>query len=252
MFVYNYSKEGYHMKKTILLLISLSCVLLSITSCGKTSAPAENPSTTVTQTTKFTTTLPVKPTLEDGSRDYSYFDDCAFLGNSRFLALGTYGLVDNCFSAVGLTVDSVYTNKLEGSDIAVIDELDGNTYSKVFILFGDNECGWPNLDVFREKYENVINTVKEKQPNSDIYATSVLPVSSHASKTNKYGVTNENIDKANDAIKIAAENCKVHYLDINAMMKNDQGALPDEAASDGIHLTKEYCEKWLDFIYDIS
>lgn len=238
------------MKKTVMAICLISVICFSMFSCSFNNSE-EYTTVQETETTELlTTTEPVKPTLEDGSNDYSYFDNCAFLGNSRFLALGEYGLVKNCYAAVGLTVESVFTKSLPGSDVPVIDELDNASYDKVFILFGDNECGWPNHDVFREKYETVIKSVMEKQPNAKIFATSVLPVSDYASNNNKYGVTNENIDRTNEAIKLAAENCGIDYLDPGSIMKNNDGALPDDAASDGIHMTKEYCVKWVDYFYE--
>ena len=38
------------------------------------------------------------------------------------------------------------------------------------------------------------------------------------------------------------------YLDISSVIKDENGYLPDDAATDGIHLNKNYCDKWLQYL----
>ena len=40
------------------------------------------------------------------------------------------------------------------------------------------------------------------------------------------------------------------FLDAGEVMRDETGALPEEAATDGVHLTAEYCQKWLAYILD--
>ena len=41
---------------------------------------------------------------------------------------------------------------------------------------------------------------------------------------------------------------QVYFLDLYAFMADENGFLPEEAAFDGIHLKKSYCEKWLEYL----
>ena len=41
---------------------------------------------------------------------------------------------------------------------------------------------------------------------------------------------------------------KVYFLNVQEALVDSEGYLPDGAASDGIHMKKEYCMKWLDYI----
>ena len=182
--------------------------------------------------------------------DFRVFDNCAFIGNSRVIALKNYGLVKNAYAVVGLTVDTIFTKSVAGSTVPVIDELWGKDFEKVFIMLGDNECGWGNKDIFIKRYSKVIDAVKERIPNAEIYLQSVLPVSESASASSPFGVTNDNINKLNVKIEKLALDYGIHYINPASALMNSDGALPDDAASDGIHLNKKYCKIWLTYIID--
>lgn len=185
------------------------------------------------------------PRLPD---DFSCFDDCAFIGNSRIIGFKNYALVKNVYSVVGLNVDTIFTSSVAGSSIPVIDELNGKDYKKVYIMLGDNECGWGDKEVFINKYAKVIDAVKERVPDAEIYIQSVLPVSNHASETNKFGCTNENITAINELLVTLASEKGVHFTNPASVLKGNDGALPDDYASDGIHLNKSTCKVWLEYL----
>ena len=44
----------------------------------------------------------------------------------------------------------------------------------------------------------------------------------------------------------------VTYLDVQSALVDNQGHLPEDASTDGIHLDVEYCEKWLDYLKNNS
>ena len=45
-----------------------------------------------------------------------------------------------------------------------------------------------------------------------------------------------------------AEEKQVFYVDTENAAAAGDGSLPADAAADGIHLVKDYCEKWLDYL----
>ncbi|MBO5858840.1 MAG: hypothetical protein J6R20_03610 [Clostridia bacterium] len=227
-----------------------------------TEAPTQT-STTIT-TTKFlnltmpdfqiptlkqeTTVAPTKPV--NAEYDSSCFDNTVFVGNSRFVSFKNFGLAKNVYPVVGLNVDTVFTKSVAGSSVPVIDELNGKTYEKVILLFGDNECGWPNHDVFAEKYAKVIAAVRERIPEAEIYLHAVLPVSVNASATNEFGCNNETITKLNKKIEELAAKEGVHFIPQPECLKAEDGTLIPEAASDGIHLNKKYAKIWISSLAD--
>ena len=222
------------------------------TTTGKYTKPPKTTKAPKTEKTtkKVTNTSGGKETMTYHDMDYSCFNDCAFIGNSRVLDLKNYGLAENVYASVGLTVDTVFTEKASGSSVVIIDELKGKHFKKVFLMFGDNECGWPNTSVFIKRYAKVIAAVRERVPEAEIYLQSVLPISRAADAKNEYGCNNAAINKVNEAIKQLAKNEGVHYINPAASMTDSQGFLPDEAASDGVHLRKKYCRIWLNYLAD--
>lgn len=180
--------------------------------------------------------------------EFSSFDNIAFMGNSRFISLKDYGLVPNVYPVVGLDVRTVFTKHVSGSDVAVINELDGRSYDAVVLLFGENETGWPNRDYFIKKYAEVIDAVKTKQPDAKIYLHSIIPVSSEASAKNECGCNNKTISEMNAGIKQLAEDNNVDYIDVPQCLLDAQGNLIDGAASDGIHLNKKYSSVWMSYL----
>ena len=59
---------------------------------------------------------------------------------------------------------------------------------------------------------------------------------------------NMKIDRYNELIQKMAEKKGAVYLNVAEAVGLDSGALPEEASTDGVHLNKEYCLKWLDYL----
>ena len=206
-------------------------------------------SSKVKKTSKATkTTKKASYSKPSAPAEFDCFDDCAFIGNSRLLAVGNYNLARNVYAVVGLNVETVYTKKCEGSKVTVINELDGKDYKRVILMFGDNECGWASLDDFEKQYKKVIGTIREKLPDAKIYLVSVLPISAERSKQNQYGYNINSIAAANEKIKKVAGDTGCAYIDAGRSITNSNGYLPDEASSDGCHLNKEYTRIWLSVV----
>ncbi len=235
----------------------------SITTEKVTTTLAATTLSQVQKTEKTSFTLNIKPIIprptaattlpqstSSAQTDFSKLDNCAFIGNSRVVALKNYGLAKNVYAVVGLNVDTIFTKSVAGSSIPVIDELNGKSYEKIFLMLGDNECGWPNKDVFIQKYAKVIDAVKARVPDAEIYLQSVLPVSKEASETNQFGCTNENINAINVKIRQLAADKGVQFIEPSSALKNTDGVLPADAASDGIHLNKKYCKIWLTYLIE--
>ena len=185
------------------------------------------------------------PTTPSGEIDLSCFDNCAFVGNSRFISFKNYGLAKNVYSVVGLNVDTVFTKSCSGSNVTVINELNGKNFDKIILMFGDNECGWPNQNIFIERYAKVVNEVRKRVPGAEIYLHGIVPVSAAESAENNYGVNNSTIASLNKKIKQLADDEGIGYIAPPSTILTSDGALISDAASDGVHLNKKYSEKWL-------
>lgn len=185
---------------------------------------------------------------KSSGQKYECFDNCAFIGNSRSLDLKEFGLVKNVYASVGVNVSTVYTKCAPGSSRPIMDEIGRKHYDCYFIQLGENECGWPSESTFVSKYKKIIEDIKKKDPRATIYLQSMIPITKSASDKAEFDCTNERIDTFNALIKQLAKDEGVKYIDVASEFKDRRGNLPDDAAYDGVHLTKSSCEKWLDVL----
>lgn len=192
------------------------------------------------------------PVPESPKTDSTWFDDAVFIGDSR-----TEGLILNTglnnaieYTHKGLMVDTVFTKPvidMDGAKVTVMDALKTTQFRKVYIMLGINETGWPYNDVFIHKYGEVIDAVKEINPDAQIYVQQILPVSRTVSAEHSY-IKNEKIAEYNALLQEMAEEKQVYFVAAAEAVADGDGALPEDAAVDGIHLKKEYCVKWLEYL----
>lgn len=114
-------------------------------------------------------------------------------------------------------------------------------------MLGINETGWVYSQIFQEKYGNIIDAIREINPEATIYIQEIMPVSSKVSSTHSY-ITNTKINEYNRLLQELAEDKQVYYIDTGSAVASADGSLPQDAATDGIHLVKSYCEKWLEYL----
>ena len=185
------------------------------------------------------------------------FADAAFIGDSRTVGLqmNTDKPKASFYASIGLNISTALTDSAitldNGNKGTVMDAMKERQFGRIYIMFGINELGWPYPDVFEEKYEKLIKQIKKVQPDAKIYVQSILPVSYLAANTNAV-FTNENINSFNKYVKQAADNTDSIYLDVGSHFKDENGSLPVEASTDGIHLIREYCLEWMDYLADNS
>lgn len=184
--------------------------------------------------------------------DETYYDDACFIGDSRSEGLMQYSGPAKATYYVykGLTVDAAFTKAFisdNGSKVTVVEALKHHKFGKVYIMLGINELGWQYSSIFYDKYSKLIDTVKSSQPNAKIFVQSIFPVTAARSAQGDY-VNNQKIQEYDTLIqKICAEK-ELYYLDIGKALLDASGNLPDDAAYDGVHLKKPYCDKWRTYL----
>ena len=209
-------------------------------------APAEADDTP-DQKYDFSAPVPESSPVED-----SYFDDAVFIGDSRTEGLILNTGLSNATSYVykGLMVDTVFTKPFvnkDGQKLSVMDALKSTQFSKVYIMLGINETGWVYSQIFQSKYGEIIDGIREINPYAVIYIQGIMPVSDKVSSTHSY-ITNTKINEYNLLLRELAKDKQVCYINTENAVVSEDGNLPADAATDGIHLVKDYCEKWLDYL----
>jgi lysophospholipase L1-like esterase len=185
--------------------------------------------------------------------DKNYFDDAIFIGNSQtdgfVMFSGLYNTTS--YASTGLTVSKVLTEKTvdDGDEKLTVVEAftKNNTWKKAYILLGTNELGWVNTALFKEKYGEIIDKLKNANPNAEIYIQSILPTSEELNKSDDV-FNNDNIEKFNRMLKELAYEKSVYYLNVAEALTDTEGYLFSDASSDGIHLSKKYCLIWLEYL----
>ena len=226
-------------------------------SAGSSAPPAATttPPATTTMTEPATTTATFAggtTAIGSGQVADSYFDDAAFIGDSRTQGLQLYtGLPNATFYATqGLMVDTFFSKKFVkagGGKITIPDAMKNQTFKKVYIMLGVNELGWAYEKVFIQKYGEVVDKVKELQPDAKIYVQSILPVTKAKSDGDAI-YNNTKISRYNELIEQMCREKGVTYLHVADALGLDNGAMPAGSATDGVHLNREYCYKWLDYL----
>ena len=178
------------------------------------------------------------------------FTDALFIGHScvEGLFVQGYAMQADFFSAVGMTVHSVFTDAPARHQSPVTDLLaTEKQYSRIFILFGINEVG-TDPTLFIEKYGMLIDHIRQTQPSARIYIQAIFPVSRAAHARNTYLVNNDNIRLFNGLIYDMTVDKQVEFLNVYEALVDAEGFLPDDASNDGIHLSKNYNQIWIDYL----
>ena len=236
-----------------------------------TPSPTVSPTPEPTPTTSdFASPSPTPQSVYDYSNpvpqsepvELEFFEDAIFIGDSRMEDFATFsGLAKYAtfYTHIGVTVNHLISEnesevirfRVNGESLTLEETLRKyNDFSKVYIMLGYNELGWPYPEEFIKYYAKVLDIIKEANPAADIYVECVIPVARTitGSGVDPETENNENIARFNRYIREMCKEQKVYFLNVQEALVDSEGYLPDGAASDGIHMKKEYCIKWLDYI----
>lgn len=196
-----------------------------------------------------------QPAPESAPVDNSYFEDAAFVGDSRtdgFLLYSGIGCGENLTSN-GLSIFKLGEKKaltIDGKKYTLLEALALKQYGKVYLSLGVNELGYYNDQGFYDAYCSAIDSIRASQPNAVIYIQGLIPLNEQviADTGGASYLKNEHLLVYNDLMKKAAEEKKVVFLDLNPEFTGADGQLPADASADGVHLRRAYCQAWLEYL----
>ncbi len=249
----------------VLLLVVTAGVLIYAVCSGHdnpATAPTDEPTEIPTQEVKPTDTLkPTKPVetkpaetkAPKPSKDLTpvSLNDTLFVGDSRTVGIREYSGLKGAdfFCSVGMNVFDVTGESLSVDgvgNVTLSQLLSKKQYSKVYIMLGINEVGYPHSSVV-DKYSKVLDLIKEKQPNASIIIEANLHVSKSRSDSDKV-VNNASINDLNTKLSALADGSKVFYIDANTIFDDASGSLSSDMTSDGTHLYAKYYPTWVEWI----
>lgn len=185
----------------------------------------------------------------------SYFNDAAFLGDSRTLGISDYAGLDAadfyCDSGMMIfkLLEEEVTYQKTGEKVLLTDILTQKQYGKIYIMLGMNELGYGNTQTYLEQYRKVVEQIQEWQPGAIIYIMANLHVSK---EKNNIGTefNNININDKNAASAGLANGTDIFYLDANPLFTDEEGFLNEELTFDGVHLYAQHYDVWRQFLLE--
>lgn len=152
----------------------------------------------------------------------------------------------------GDTTDGVL-NRLEEGVIAL-------NPTKIFLLIGTNDIEMEKEDPTEhilKNYELIIGRIKNGCPDAALFVESLLPISRHKMPAmDKILVgkkrDNELIAEINEGIQALAQKYNLEYIDVDSVMKDENGELKVDYTIEGLHLNalgyKEIVGKLMPYI----
>ncbi len=186
----------------------------------------------------------------------SYFNDAAFLGDSRTLGISDYAGLDGAdfFCDNGMTIyklleDAGVTYQKTGEKVDLKEILQEKHYGKIYIMLGMNELGYGDTRMYLRQYLKVLGQIREWQPQAVIYIMANLHVSREKNNMESE-FNNININDKNVASARLANGRDIFYLDCNPLFTDGEGYLLEDLTFDGVHLYAQHYEKWRDFLFE--
>lgn len=189
-----------------------------------------------------------------------FFANSVFIGDSRtdgfrmfsglphgdFLAYRSL-MVYHVTGTGGTAIQSIPLNGT-GATAPILSYLDLKEYDNVYVMFGMNDLGYSSDNSFYRAFSTLVDEIRVRQPNANIYIQSILPVA--PSKVKSWWINNPSIDRYNDILQRVSLEKEVYYLDIQSVFRDEHGNLPLDASTDGIHFTREWYTLWYDYLRD--
>ena len=219
----------------------------------------------ITRNPVYLYSIAIPPTLpEDTTVEYvaddpsepvpdSYFDDALFIGDSRTEGFMLYTSLSNihAYASKGLSISRIYEDAIvdmgDGRVLTVMDALREQQFGKIYIMFGVNELGWPVDELFYDQYSRMVEDIKALQPDAIIYVQNIIPISAERSAKDSI-YNNDNVNRFNAVIAQVCEDRNVILLNVHDALADENGCLPADASTDGVHCNAEYCDKWLQYL----
>ena len=194
-----------------------------------------------------------QPVPESAAAEDDFFDNALFFGNSITDGIFRFGICpgSTVYAKNGLTVADALSEPIvpQGpGKISAAQALEGQSFGKVYLMFGMNELGWSSEEVFIQRYSELIDQIWRLQPEAVVYVQSILPVTA-AKSADDSPFTNERVDRFNQLLRQMCAEKHALFLDIHAALADETGALPaDASGADGIHIRKSAYETWFAYV----
>jgi len=182
-----------------------------------------------------------------------YMNNCYFLGDSRLVAMVSYGFVSdaNVLAKIGVShtaVENTTFQQNSGKQYTVKKYLETVKPPVVYICYGVNGMNGISEEKYEKSYKELVEHIIEWAPDSKIVLMSIWPVDDYGPYKNS--VQNAWIEKYNDFLLALAEYEGIFYLDVASVLKDSNGQIKREFdGGDGLHYRASAYNTIIDYIY---
>lgn len=181
-----------------------------------------------------------------------YFSDALFIGDSRTVGMQQSGLLPNAtfYAKTGIGIGELLSQCIVnegGYLISVENALHRHSFGKVYIMIGINDMSMGDTDWFRQQYEEIIQAVRQTQPDAIIYIQGNIPMS-YGIQDFDGSLNNRNLRLRDEASRELADSETIFYLDVDTLYADKNGHLASMYTADGLHIKRNYYPLWVDYL----
>ena len=183
----------------------------------------------------------------------TYFDDAIFVGDSLTYGLGAYQVLDagRVVAHTGINPQTILTSAVieqpDGTAVTVLEAVRAAAPHKVYVMLGSNGVAFLSQSSIVEFYGEFLDQLREALPDAIFYVQSVLPVT-HEKESGDSRYANSKIDALNEALLELATEKGVYYVNVAEAIKDENGCLPAEVSTDGMHFGVGTYRKWVEYL----
>ena len=193
------------------------------------------------------------PVPESEAAEETYFDDAIFVGDSLTYGLGAYQVLDagRVAAHTGINPQTILTSACieqpDGTSVTVLEAVKAAAPHKVYVMLGSNGVAFLSQSTIIEYYGQLLDQLREALPDAIFYVQSVLPVT-HEKESGDSRYANSKIDALNEALLELATEKGVYYVNVAEAIKDENGCLPAEVSTDGMHFGVGTYRKWVEYL----
>ena len=185
----------------------------------------------------------------------AYFDDAVFIGDSLTTGIQLYNILPDTtvLASVGININNIFTNEVindgNGGQQTILDAAKDIQPAKIYTMLGTNGLKGLGPEETVRYYRQLVQQLKADHPDSIIYVQSLMPINEESFAANYgYELTNAEIDECNELLMQMAGEEEVYFVNCAEAIKDENGELPAEFTTDGLHFRGEYYNKWIDYL----
>ena len=196
-----------------------------------------------------------QPVPESERVTSAYFDDAVFIGDSLTTGIQLYNILPDTtvLASVGININNIFTNEVindgNGGQQTILDAAKDIQPAKIYTMLGTNGLKGLGPQETVRYYRQLVQQLKADHPDSIIYVQSLMPINEEIFAANYgYELTNAEIDECNELLMQMAGEEEVYFVNCAEAIKDENGELPAEFTTDGLHFRGEYYNKWIDYL----